>query len=148
MANHRRLEKVASVIRDVVSDAVANRLSDPRISPLASVTRVEVAGDLQTACVYISVLGTPADERRTLAGLDHAVGHVQRLLAGRLRTRQCPRLRFVSDPSIKKGAETIRMIDEAMREFDPHSDESGATPPRGADCAAAVDADAGAEAAS
>ena len=106
------------MIRDVVSDAIANHLSDPRISPFASVTWVNVAGDLQNASVHISVMGEPADERKTLAGLQNAAGRIQSLLARRLKVRQCPRLTFVPDPSIKKSIETCQLIDEAMAKLD------------------------------
>ena len=112
----RRVEKVASIIRSVVSDAIANRLSDPRISPFASVTRVDVSGDLRHTTVFISVLGDEASGRKTMAGLEHAKGHVQSLLAKRLTTRQCPHLRFRLDESIKKGTETIRLIDQTIAE--------------------------------
>jgi ribosome-binding factor A len=114
-----RIEKVANVIRDVVSDAIANRLSDPRISPFASVTRVEVSGDMQHARVYISVMGTSADQRTTLAGLANAAGHVQKLLGKKLRMRHCPRIDFVSDDAIKKGDETLRVINAVMRTNEP-----------------------------
>jgi ribosome-binding factor A len=107
-----RVQKLASTIRDIVSEAIAHRLQDPRISPLTSVTRVEVSGDLQIARVYVSVLGEGADGRKTLAGLDHAVGRVQRLVAGRLTLRRCPELRFVLDDSLKTAAETWRILDQ------------------------------------
>ena len=109
-----RIEKVASLVREIVSEAIATRLSDPRISSLTSVTRVEVSGDLQFADVYISVVGTEAEQRRTMAGLQHAAGRIQSLLARQIRMRQCPRLRFVPDYSIKRGMETIRLINETM----------------------------------
>lgn len=112
----RRVAKVASVIREVVSDAIANRLSDPRISPFSSITRVDVSGDLRYATVFVSVMGDPAIARKTMAGLEHATGHVQNLLAGKLNTRQCPYLRFRLDESIKKGIETVRLIDQTMAE--------------------------------
>ena len=44
-----RPERVANVVRSVVSDAIAMKLSDPRIAPLSSVTRVEVSADLEHA---------------------------------------------------------------------------------------------------
>ena len=121
-----RVEKVASVIREVVSEAIANHLSDPRISPFASVTWVDVAGDLQNASVHVSVMGEPGDERKTLAALQNAAGRIQARLARRLKVRNCPRLTFVPDPSIKKSIETCQLIDEAMAELaeptDPHAD--------------------------
>ena len=109
-----RLEKVASEVRAVVGDAITNRLSDPRISPFASVTRVSVSGDFSVADVYVSVMGEEGEQRKTLAGLKHARGHLQGLVAKRLRTRQCPAIRFHLDDSIKRGMETIRAIDDVM----------------------------------
>ncbi len=116
-----RLERIASTVRWVVSDAIANRLNDPRVSHFTSVTRVEVAGDLSVAKVHVSVMGTPAEERRTLHALRHAAGHVQRLLARRLETRQCPQLAFEIDPSLKGTAETLRLLNELIP---PATDEA------------------------
>ncbi len=121
-----RVDKMASTIRNIVGEAMAHRLSDPRISPLASVTRVEVSGDLQLAKVYVSVLGAPAEARRTLAGLTHAVGHVQRMVARQLTVRRCPEVRFLLDDSLKKAANTMRIIDETMKE---HGPADAAAPP-------------------
>lgn len=107
-----RLEKLASEVRDVVGEAIVHRLADPRISPLTSVTRVIVSADLSYADVYISVLGEESDRRRTMSGLQHARGHVQSLVARHLCVRQCPHLRFHLDESIRRGNETIRLIEE------------------------------------
>src|SRR5690554_5727231 len=105
MKSHRP-QRVAHVVRQVVSEAIATRLSDPRIAPFSSVTRVEMSPDLEYARVYVSVMGEPATQRRTLAGLRSATGVVQRMLARELTIRHCPRLTFELDESIKKGAET------------------------------------------
>jgi ribosome-binding factor A len=130
-----RLEKLASTIRWVVSDAIANKLNDPRISRFASVTRVEVAADLALAKVYVSVMGSPSEQRRTMQALQHAAGHVQRLLAQRLETRQCPQVRFVVDASLKVAAETMRLLREsgAASTADAESDESKAGGSAGAE---------------
>ncbi len=111
-----RAEKVASEIRSVIGDAIVNHLSDPRISHFASVTRVSVSEDLSVADVYVSVMGSETEQRKTLAGLLHARGHLQGLVAKRLRVRQCPTLRLHSDPSIKRGSEMVRLIEEVMGE--------------------------------
>lgn len=111
-----RPERVSHVIRTVVSDAIANRLNDPRIEPLSSVTRVEVTADLEHAKVWVSVMGSEAAQRRTVAGLRSATGFVQGLVAKELAIRTCPRLSFHLDESIKKGDATIRLIDQVMAE--------------------------------
>ena len=123
-----RADKISSFIRSLVGEVVANKLNDPRISPLTSVTRVEMAGDLQIAKVYVSVMGTPADERRTMAGLGHATGHIQRLVGKELAIRQVPEIRFVLDQSIKVATETVKIIDENM---DAQSEVEGEEPASG-----------------
>ncbi|MBN1512771.1 MAG: 30S ribosome-binding factor RbfA [Phycisphaerae bacterium] len=123
-----RLDKMASFIRSLVSEMLATKMNDPRVSRFASVTRVEISGDLQTARVYVSVMGTPAEERRTLEALTHARGHIQRWVSRRLSVRHMPELRFVVDPSIKGTAETLRRINDAMREIPPEADAAAAEP--------------------
>ena len=122
-----RVEKLASTIREIVGDAIAHKLNDPRISPLTSVVRVEVSGDLQIAKVYVTVLGDDGAARRTLAGLTHAVGRVQRLVARGLTIRRCPEIRFVLDESLKTAAETVRIIDQTMHR--DHPEEAEVTAP-------------------
>jgi ribosome-binding factor A len=121
-----RVDKVASVIREVVSDAVANKLNDPRIAPLTSVTRVEVSGDLQIARVYVSVLGRDGQCRSTMAGLAHAAGRIQRLVAKRLTIRRCPAISFVLDQSLKQAAAMQRLIKENVPDPEDDTDADSA----------------------
>lgn len=113
-----RPERVAQVVREVVSQAIATKLSDPRIEPLTSVTRVEVTRDLEFARVHVSVMADEAGQRRTMRGLEAATGRLQRMLARRLTSRQCPHLSFHLDQSLKRAADTLRLIDETMAEYE------------------------------
>jgi ribosome-binding factor A len=114
-----RQEKVARVIREVVCDAVANRLNDPRIEGFASVMKVDVAADLRTASVYISIFGcSDAAQNKTFAALIHARSRIQSLLANKLRdTKFCPVLRLFKDEEFKKTQQTMKLIDQAASEF-------------------------------
>lgn len=113
-----RPDKVASAVRSIVSDAIAHRLQDPRISRFCSVTRVEVSRDLHLAKVYVSVMGSEADERKTLAGLQHAVGHLRRIVGRELSLRTTPELRFEIDQSIKGTADMLEMLKRVLPESD------------------------------
>ena len=124
-----RPQRVSNVVREVVSEAIANKLNDPRIAPFSSVTRVEVSRDLEYARVYVSVMGPPEVQRRTMKGLESALGVVQRLVAGELRIRQCPRLSFHLDESIKRAAETIKIINETMAEYQQSAPPAGPDEP-------------------
>ena len=101
MPGYRR-EKIASLIRVIVGEAIIHKLHDPRVSPFTSVTRVEVARDLSVAKIGISVAGEKSDERRTMAAIHHATGHPQRMVAEALNTRVCPKLRFAIDDSVDR----------------------------------------------
>lgn len=112
----RRTERVGSAIREVLSEGMRG-LSDPRVSPLTSITRVQVSGDLMHATVYVTVMGDEAEERKTLTGLQHARGFLQSMLAAELTTRQCPQLRFELDKGLKKEMETLAIIDQISEEL-------------------------------
>ena len=111
----RRQEKVARIVREAVSDAISNHLSDPRIEGLVSVTRVDMAADLRSADVYISIFGKDeASQNKTFAAIEHAKSRIQSLLASRVQSKFCPVLRFHKDDKFKKALETMKLIDEAV----------------------------------
>ncbi len=88
---------------------------------MTSITRVEVSRDLGHAKVYVSVMGDETAARLSLSGLVHATGHIQTALARQLTLRQCPRLHFVNDESLKKSFELIQMIEREMAALDARS---------------------------
>lgn len=126
-----RKEKVASLVRDIVAEAVHHRIHDPRVVPLTTVTRVEMSPDLQIAKVYLSVPGNEAAERKTLAAIRHAGGYIQRMVARELTMRQCPELRFEIDERAKHVQQTMRILEENRRQhpelFEPENVEGDLT---------------------
>jgi len=111
-----RSGRVSHLIREVVSDAIAHRLSDPRISRFTSVTRVELSADLKFADVYLSVMGEESEGQTTMKGLESARGLIQTRLARRLSMRQCPLLRLHLDLGLKAAAKIYRTLDELAKE--------------------------------
>jgi len=110
-----RKERVASLVHEIVSEAILRRINDPRVSPLTTVTRVQISGDLTIATVYLSILDDPAVERRTITALRHAGGFIQRMIAKGLDMRQCPELRFEIDEQLKKVKHTLQLLNENRR---------------------------------
>jgi ribosome-binding factor A len=107
-----RKEKVGSLVHEVVGEAIAFKLNDPRVQPLTTVTRVVMSGDLLIANVYLSVPGRAADERRTLTAIRHAGGFLQRLVAQQVSLRQAPELRFEIDEAMKTAKRTLELLEE------------------------------------
>ena len=127
----RRQEKVARVVKEAVSDAIAHHLNDPRIEGFVSVTRVDMVVDLRSADVYLSIFGKDdATQNKTFAAITHAKSRIQSLLAGKLQSKFCPVLHFYRDEKFKKTLETMKLIDEAANELkdaEPEEDWDGET---------------------
>ena len=127
----RRQEKVARVVKEAVSDAIAQHLNDPRIEGFVSVTRVDMATDLRSADVYLSIFGKDdTTQNKTFAAITHAKSRIQSLLAGRLQSKFCPVLHFYRDEKLRKTLETMKLIDEVANELkkaEPKKDWDGET---------------------
>jgi ribosome-binding factor A len=109
--NHH-LAQIESTLKRALAEVLSQHLSDPRLAGMVTITRLTVSPDLHDAYVYISVL--PARyEKRTLAGLRHAVGHIHTLVCQSVRMRTVPHLDFRLDESIKRQAEVDRAIRRA-----------------------------------
>ena len=107
-----RPERVAEQVRIEIAGILQRDLKDPRVG-LATCTRVQVSRDLKVAKIYISVLGTSEEQKRTMAALLGASGFVRRLLGQRLSLRVSPEVRFVFDPSVEYGIKLERLIQES-----------------------------------
>lgn len=97
-----------------MAEAILTRLSDPRIAPVTSVTRVEVSPDFATAQVFVSVMADETHRKLTLRGLEHAGGRLRALVAEQLTLRKIPRLVFKLDDSVRRGAEMVETLDALM----------------------------------
>ncbi len=118
MASRRQL-KVASVVKEIVSETFASTISDPRIKGFISVTEVDVAANLKSADVFFSIFGV--DEKKqvlTFEAIEDARDKVQSILASEMRSRYCPKLTFHMDQKIKKTLETLKIIDQVSSDLD------------------------------
>lgn len=114
----RRTERVASLIRSILADAIQNRLNDPRIELLTSITRVEVSADLSLAHVYVSVMAEDSRRRLSIEALRHAAGWLRSVVAREAALRQAPALDFRLDASVQRSFETVQRLDRIMEEVE------------------------------
>lgn len=117
-----RSERLSSVIRESIADEV-ERLADPRLD-LVTITDVDVGTDLTLAQVYFA---TPNEDRldQARAGLEAASKRLRRTLAGELRIKRIPALRFLPDKSILEGARIDEVIRDLHEETAPEEVEAG-----------------------
>ena len=124
MAQSRRVERVASLIRREISELLIGGIKDERVNQgMVSVTTVEVAGDLQHCKIFVSVFGSDADREQAMAGLSSASAFVKGELSRRLKMRRTPEVVFVLDRGIEKGTTVLgllnRLEDERQEKGEP-----------------------------
>jgi ribosome-binding factor A len=105
------MRRVNESIREVLGDAIAAELKDPRIG-FVTVTGVDTSPDLRTARVYVSVLGNDQDRERSLAGLRSSHGVLQGKIASAMRLKRTPTLTFEYDESVERGDRISRLLEE------------------------------------
>lgn len=104
--------RINSEVMKELANIIRGEIKDPRIAKMTCVTDVEVAPDLKTCKVYISVLGDDEKRKETLAGLKSAEGYIKHQLAERLNLRNTPALTFIADTSTEYGIKMNELIDE------------------------------------
>lgn len=123
----KRLGRISQEIKKEVSNLIANEVNNPKVSPMTSVTDVEVTPDLQFSKIYISVLGDDKDRENTLEGLESAKGFIKYELGKRLSLRNIPDITFINDTSIERGLYMDQLIDKVIRQDEenhvPDTDE-------------------------
>ena len=117
MAQGRRVERVAALIRREVSELLLSGIKDERVSQgMVSITNVEVAGDLQHCKIFVSVYGSAEDQEQALAGLRSATHFVKGELGRRLQMRRTPEVVFVLDRGLEKGTSVLGLLNKLEAE--------------------------------
>ena len=85
---------------------------------LVTVNEVEVAPDLRTANVFISVFGGGNQQKKGLSMLLKKRGRIQAIVAKKVILKYTPHLRFVVDDSVEKGNRVLEILKE-LEQSDP-----------------------------
>src|ERR1700734_2567046 len=110
-----RMRRVDEAIRQVIGEAAAGELKDPRVG-FVTVTDVRTSPDLRHARVYVSVLGADggvsdaAEREATLDGLRSGHGFLQARVAGELHLKRTPTLEFFYDETTDRALRVEELI--------------------------------------
>ncbi|PID82798.1 MAG: ribosome-binding factor A [Clostridiales bacterium] len=111
MAYDRTL-RISEEIRKVVSSLILFELKDPRISNMASITRVVTSGDLRFTTIYVSVLGDEKEKDDTLKGLEKAKGFIRNRIGKSLDLRYTPEPIIKIDENIEYSSKISKIIED------------------------------------
>jgi ribosome-binding factor A len=130
MAQGRRVERVAALIRREMSELLRSGIRDERVQMgMVSVTQVDVAGDLQHCRIFVSVYGSEDDRTQAMAGLTAAAPYVKGELARRLQMRRTPDVVFQLDRGLEKGTAVLGLLHQLEEERQRREADSAEVPP-------------------
>ncbi len=116
----KRTDRLNSEYRKEISAILSGPLKnkEPDLKGIISVTEADIAPDLKTAKVYLSIYAQGEERERTFALLKENEGFVRRELARVMRMRTVPVITFLLDGSMEYGSK----MDELFAKI--HKDES------------------------
>jgi ribosome-binding factor A len=124
MTNTRRVHRLNSLLKEVISEVIWKDVGHPKVSTLVTVTNVEVTKDLALAKVYISVIGSDKDKEETIKALQSAAGYIGVLASKKVVLRHFPSLSFKLDESVDKHIRIntiLKDIEKEQQSRDPSS---------------------------
>jgi|SRR5690606_21884688 len=130
-------------VRELVSELLTFEVRDPGVG-LVTVTHVKVAGDLQLATVYYTLVGDARERQDTSRALARATAFLRRRVAESLNLRRAPELRFHYDEHVERQQRVETLLAEIARERVAREQAADEHPEAAGDDAAApsVDPDA------
>lgn len=117
-----RSERLDGEFQKEISAVISTKLRNkfPELSAIISITAADVAPDLKSAKIYISIYDTNAERAdESLEIIKQNAGFIRHELAGVMRLRTVPELRFHLDESMEYGSK----IDKILNELETKKDD-------------------------
>jgi ribosome-binding factor A len=106
-----RHERVRELLKREIGEAI-RREFNVNEAGLISVNDVDVAGDLKSAIVFISIFGNSTQQKRGIELLNEHRTRIQGLVGKAVVLKFTPTLKFVFDDSIVRGNKVLQIIEE------------------------------------
>src|SRR5580765_663303 len=106
-----RLQRVRELLKRAIGEAIRQELPVAEAG-LITVNDVDVAGDLKSATVFISILGNADQQKRGFQMLTEHRIRIQGLVAKAVVLKYTPTLKFVFDDSIVRGNRVLQIMEE------------------------------------
>ncbi len=111
-----RINRIDEEVKRALAQIIQTEVKDDRLSPMASVTAVEITPDLKFAKVYISVYDTDKNKNATIDALNHGAAFIRTKLAKTVAIRRVPELHFLLDRSVDYGLKIAQLLEDAKKQ--------------------------------
>ena len=107
-----RIERLNSLLKEVIAEVVTREVRDPRLAKFVTITEVDISKDLHHAKVLVSVIGTDKEKSETIEALQSAAGFIAISASKKVTMRYFPALLFKIDNSVEKQMRIDALIEE------------------------------------
>ncbi len=114
-----RVQRVQELLKRQLGEILRRELLLPD-GGILTVNDVEVTKDLQSATVYVGIIGTSTQVKQGMDLLQQERKRIQGLVGRAVVLKYTPQLRFVLDESISRGNRVLEILDEIERSSPPH----------------------------
>ena len=112
----RRTQRLNSLLKEVISEVIFKEVRNPDISPLITITSVEITDDLSQAKVFVSVIGDDLERSKTLQALESAAGFISVSSAKKVVLRYFPKLIFKIDTTVDHQMRIEKILNEIHKQ--------------------------------
>ena len=123
MADPKRVNRLNSLLKKIISDVILKEVKNPHLSRLFTVTKVDVAKDLRQAKVYVSVIGEKKIKDETLTILKSASGFISVCASKQVVLRYFPKLSFFLDESLDAQMHVEELVSKIQSERETREPE-------------------------
>ena len=124
MGQYRLMRLGEQLREEIATMLMTGQIKDPRVTSYLSINRVEVAGDLAYAKVYVSSFMDDNSVKLGVKGLQNAAGYIQSTIAKKLSIYKFPQLTFIADFSMKEGYKMVQTLKELEKQDEENEQKS------------------------
>jgi len=103
------MQRVGELLKRALGEVIRRELPVSEAG-LVTVNDVDVAGDLHSALVFVSILGTSEQQKRGFGLLVRHRKRIQGLVARAVVLKYTPTIRFLMDDSVVRGNRVLEII--------------------------------------
>ncbi|MCL1138431.1 30S ribosome-binding factor RbfA [Shewanella pneumatophori] len=123
-----RTRRIAQQLQQELAVVLQRDMKDPRIG-FVTVNDVDVSRDLNYAKVYVTFFEEDVElVQQKVEALDAAAGYIRSLVAGRMKLRVMPELRFIYDSSLVEGMRMSNLVSRVISNDEAKQKQHGIAP--------------------
>lgn len=112
----RRLDRLNSLLKEVISDVINKEVRNPHLPKLITITKVDITSDLSHAKVYFSVIGNQEQKKKALSVLESSSSFIRVQASHQVSMRHFPDLHFILDESVETQIHMEELIAKIQKE--------------------------------